>query len=389
MSTFIPYDAMKTVLRILALSVVSTFTHAATMAEQADALYTRGRAAEQRGDAKVAQLCYELAIRAKPDHQEAITRIAEIAKAAGTLGANNQVTGKLIIPKVQFSGATLDEALKFLREKSKDLDPLGNGVDIILFPSGSPNTAQIAMDMKNVPLDEALRYVTELAAARYAWDDGRVLVLPIKTDASRLPAVSASQPVGNATGTAAKWMLPKVQFRGASFDEVLNFVKTKSKEIDPLSKGLDAVILDAIGKPTITSTISKATITLELHQISMEGLLRYIAALAGVSIQIEKARFVVRAAGLPDKLPKTLPTVVAKPPVPAVVPPKSVPAAPASSPANQIQAWTNSSGVTIDAAFVGLDGDAVVIRKEGKEFTIPFSKLDPRSLSLAKKLSTP
>jgi hypothetical protein len=164
-------------------------------------------------------------------------------------------------------------------------------------------------------------------------------------------------------------------------------VKAKSKEIDPLSKGVDYAILDASGKPTSASNLSKATFSLQLHQISMEGLLRYIAALAGVSIQIEEARIVVRAGGLPDNLPKTPPAVVTKPPVPAAVPPKSVPAAPASSPANQIHTWTNQTGVTINAAFVGLDGDSVVIRKDGKEFTIPFSKLNTASQELAMKLS--
>lgn len=49
--------------------------------------------------------------------------------------------------------------------------------------------------------------------------------------------------------------------------------------------------------------------------------------------------------------------------------------------------WTNTSGVTIHGEFVRLEGQAVVIRKEGKEFKIPFSKLNGESIARAEKLA--
>jgi hypothetical protein len=172
-----------------------------------------------------------------------------------------------------------------------------------------------------------------------------------------------------------KWVLPKVEIKRAPLEEVLKCLKSKSMAVDPQSKGLDYAILDASGKPTNASSLSIAPISLEVHQISMESLLRFIAEIAGVSIQIEEARIVVRGG-----LSKTSPAVAANSPVPAES--KTTP-----SPANQIHTWTNQVGVIIQAAFVGLDGDAVVIRKDGKEFTIPFSKLNTASQQLAMKLS--
>jgi hypothetical protein len=41
--------------------------------------------------------------------------------------------------------------------------------------------------------------------------------------------------------------------------------------------------------------------------------------------------------------------------------------------------WTNTDGKTIEAEFIHLDGDTVVIRKDGKEFKIPLAKLSPAS----------
>ena len=49
--------------------------------------------------------------------------------------------------------------------------------------------------------------------------------------------------------------------------------------------------------------------------------------------------------------------------------------------------WTNTDGKTIQAEFVRLESDSVVIRKDGKEFTLPLAKLSPESRNQAQKLS--
>jgi|GEM_PF-7004244 len=53
---------------------------------------------------------------------------------------------------------------------------------------------------------------------------------------------------------------------------------------------------------------------------------------------------------------------------------------------NPVQSWTSSDGKIIQAKFVKLEGDAVVIERDGKPFTIPFTKLAPASVDLAKRL---
>ncbi len=55
--------------------------------------------------------------------------------------------------------------------------------------------------------------------------------------------------------------------------------------------------------------------------------------------------------------------------------------------AQEPPAWTNTAGVTIRGDFVRLDGQAVVIHKDGKEFTIPFSNLTGDSIVQAEKLA--
>jgi general secretion pathway protein D len=90
---------------------------------------------------------------------------------------------EIIFPQVQFAGASIEEAIEFLRVKSRDLDvnepnPAKKGVNIILKQGDSPVTASISLDLKDVPMVEALRYVTELAGMKYKVDPYAVLVIP-------------------------------------------------------------------------------------------------------------------------------------------------------------------------------------------------------------------
>jgi general secretion pathway protein D len=94
---------------------------------------------------------------------------------------------RLIVPQVQFSGATIEEALEYLRIKSRDLDdiesdPSKKGVNIILRQGDAPSTAAITLDLKDVPLEEALRYVTELAGMKVKVEPFAVLVVPTTED---------------------------------------------------------------------------------------------------------------------------------------------------------------------------------------------------------------
>jgi general secretion pathway protein D len=96
----------------------------------------------------------------------------------------SQKMQKIVFPQVAFSGASIEEAVEFLRVKSKDLDveetdPARKGVNIILKAGDSPSTASISLDLKEVPMIEALRYVTELAGMKFKVEPFAVLIVPV------------------------------------------------------------------------------------------------------------------------------------------------------------------------------------------------------------------
>jgi autotransporter-associated beta strand protein len=95
---------------------------------------------------------------------------------------------RIIFPQISFSGATVEEAIEFLRVKSRDLDnqekiPEKRGINIILSTGDAPISAQITLDLKDVPMSEALRYVTELASMTFKVEAEGVRVFP-RTDVS-------------------------------------------------------------------------------------------------------------------------------------------------------------------------------------------------------------
>ncbi|MBL9134195.1 MAG: hypothetical protein JNG86_23475, partial [Verrucomicrobiaceae bacterium] len=84
-----------------------------------------------------------------------------------------------IMPKVDFAGATISEVVELLRIRSRDLDPTGKGVDFVVnVPEESAGKA-ISLSMENVPMDEVLRYVTELAGVSYRVEDFAVQITSI------------------------------------------------------------------------------------------------------------------------------------------------------------------------------------------------------------------
>ncbi len=143
---------------------------------------------------------------------------------------------ELIFPQVQFQGASIEEAVEFLRVKSRDIDvaetdPAKKGVNIILKAGDTPITASISLDLKDVPMVEALRYVTELAGMKYKVEPFAVLIVPVSdisdqqytriykvppdflsmggSDAAAAPAASADPFAANAGAAATSGLIQR------------------------------------------------------------------------------------------------------------------------------------------------------------------------------------
>ena len=90
---------------------------------------------------------------------------------------------RIKFPLVNFVGVSLDEAVDFLRQKSRDLDsqetnPELKGVKIRVEKSDN-HSAELHLELKNVPMSALLQYVTELAGMKYKLTADTVVIVPI------------------------------------------------------------------------------------------------------------------------------------------------------------------------------------------------------------------
>lgn len=94
---------------------------------------------------------------------------------------------RTILPSMVFQKANLGEAIEFIRLKGRDLDPQKEMPHILIDPALDVTTGRINLDVKNVPLTEAIRYVAELSDAQPICL-GEVIYLQPKPPTSSAPA---------------------------------------------------------------------------------------------------------------------------------------------------------------------------------------------------------
>ncbi len=105
---------------------------------------------------------------------------AGAASLATQQTGSDRITQKLrsiIFPHVDFAGATLEEVVELLRVRSHDLDPEGKGVSFVISVPPDARTKPIALNLYNVPMDEILRYVSEMCGVAYKVDEHAVIFL--------------------------------------------------------------------------------------------------------------------------------------------------------------------------------------------------------------------
>lgn len=190
---------------------------------------------------------------------------------------------KIILPSVQFQDATIEEAIEYLRVSRACLDADNHSsartaLNYVLKLSPNDKRPKISLDVKDISLSEALRYCTEIAGASARYDRFAVMI----TDDDAAPAVPL---VVNAP--ASSLILPQVALSGATLQEAVDFIRMKSRELDPAHQGLSIAIHP--GAPA-------SSIDLDLKQIPAGEVLRYIADLSNHHLDLKDGTFVLKTA---------------------------------------------------------------------------------------------
>ena len=200
---------------------------------------------------------------------------------------------KIIIPKVIFHEATIQESIEYLRIQSarhdddSTIDPAKRGVNIILKTDTSSNSAKITLDLKDVSLGQALRYVTELANLKMTVQPFAVTISPITTPDSKESLAAESKDTHFKLDHIT---LPNVVFKEARIQDVLDYLQTQSRELDTfasesVNRGVHFILR--------TGDKNLPPITLNLKKYPLGGALGLVTDQAGLKYRMEGATIII------------------------------------------------------------------------------------------------
>ena len=228
-----------------------------------------------------------IAVKSEAPATPTTTTPSTAAPAASTKGAAAQKAAAIIIPKVTFAAASLEECMEFFRARIRLQNTPHKDLKLVIAPlPKEASAARITMSLTDVPLSEALHYVAQLAGVEVGYTaDAAVL---------RAPAVTLTPPATVPTGSplrqkAGSIIIPSVKFAGATLNECVEFLRIKGRELDPAKQGLN-ILLDAQG----ATQSANAQITLELKDVPLLEALRYVAELAGLDLAVEQSAITLK-----------------------------------------------------------------------------------------------
>ena len=92
----------------------------------------------------------------------------------------SQKLQSLVIKDVDFTDATIDDAVSFLTAKSREVDSEGSGISFIVKNEKARTEAKpFSLRLSNVPIGEVLRYICNIAGVKYKAEEFAVFIVPL------------------------------------------------------------------------------------------------------------------------------------------------------------------------------------------------------------------
>jgi len=166
---------MKTKLHLVLALAVGLITPALKAGDDLQVTYEEGRALFNAGQWDLAR--EKLAIVAAKNPSHAPTR-AMLAQIQQKLGVDNTMLRKsystVIIDKIEFSDAALDEAIEAVRILSKKATN-GKVIPNIIMKDPEVGKKPVSLNLTNIPLSEVLNYLAKLAGAKLTYEKNAVM----------------------------------------------------------------------------------------------------------------------------------------------------------------------------------------------------------------------
>jgi hypothetical protein len=193
---------------------------------------------------------------------------------------------KIILPKIEFSDATIRDVVAALATKSRELDPEGKGVKffVTLPPT---DTTTISVSLENVPLTEAVKYVAQLVGLEVDAIGDEIVLRQPKGKAAAMQEPAAGTPAAALLGRARGILLAKVEFKDATAAEGVEFFRKRSGELDLEKRPVNIVLKES-------KASAETRVTMSLANVSVAEALGSFAQLLGLQLEVAPDAFVLR-----------------------------------------------------------------------------------------------
>jgi general secretion pathway protein D len=187
----------------------------------------RQRMAAYRAGHKAAKqdALYQVSARWSETPTLAFAKTSSVQQGSGTsnLARLTRKLETIKIPSLTFTNLAIEDAIRFLEAKSRELDPEGEGVNFVLkmqvndpppavapaagggagaapAPAPAPMVKTVTLNLSNVSLMEVLRFLTTVTTLKYKIEEYAVFLLPINDSPTVLTTRTFSVPSGFFSG---------------------------------------------------------------------------------------------------------------------------------------------------------------------------------------------
>ncbi|WP_133793822.1 hypothetical protein [Prosthecobacter fusiformis] len=161
--------------RLAVIAVMTLCSGAVVASDDVNQIFQMGRAAYYKGDMETAyQLLTQVEAR-NPKHFETRALLAQIRTHRQPGNASVKASYQsVVLTKIEFSDVTLEEAVEGLRALSKTASD-GKIIPNIIIKDQSLATKTLSLNLRNLPLTDAIQYLAGIVGANTTYDKHAVI----------------------------------------------------------------------------------------------------------------------------------------------------------------------------------------------------------------------
>lgn len=159
--------------------------------------YNQGVLLFNQGKFDEALILFEEVLQAKPDFVYARSYVQKCKNAiTQNLGPKNDLEGRLarlVVPEIAFADAPIGDVLDYLAARAQEISKGETVVNFIY--KGTPEQRSgtlITLSLRNIPLNEAIKYVGQLSRSTIKYEPHAVVVDPGSSGPSESDAAPAT-----------------------------------------------------------------------------------------------------------------------------------------------------------------------------------------------------